>query len=123
MKRSAKAILTLVLLVACAALVGAATEEKASAGYSTDVSIQPGGNDIFVLKAKIKDISSGEIVAGPTVRMPAGQTANTESTLSDSNTVVNLSANVDGAKHSATYTVTIKRGQKVIAEHSATVAL
>ena len=123
MTKSVKAILPLLLLVAGVALVGAATEEKVTSGYSTDVSIQPGSNNVFVLKAKIKDLSTGEIVAGPMVKMPAGQTANTESTLSDSNTVVNLSANVDGAKHSATYTVTIKRGQKVVSEHSATVAL
>jgi hypothetical protein len=120
--RSSKFILPLLLLLACVALVGAATGEK-TAGYSTEVSIQPSGNNVFLVKAKIKDVASGEVLAGPMLKIPAGQTANAESTLSDSDTVVNLSANVDGAKHSATYTVTVKRGKQLVSEHSANIAL
>jgi hypothetical protein len=112
----------MLLLMACVALIGAAPEPKPAA-YSTEVSIQPSGEGIFLLKAKVKDLASGEVVAGPMVKMPAGETAKTESTLSGSDTVITLSANIDAAKHSATYTVTVKSGKNVVSEHSANVAL
>jgi hypothetical protein len=55
--------------------------------------------------------------------MPAGQTATAETTLSDSDTVISLSANVDGGKRSASYTVMVKRGNRIVSEHTANIAL
>ncbi|PYQ65393.1 MAG: hypothetical protein DMF53_05640 [Acidobacteria bacterium] len=111
----------LLLIVFAALLVGAAGERPAT--YSTEVSIQPNGDNVYVLKAKVKDAVSGEVLAGPILKMPAGQTATAESTLSDSDTVVSLSANVDGGKRLASYTITVKRGNRVVSEHTANVAL
>jgi hypothetical protein len=122
MRKFINFILPVLLLMTCVALVGAAPGAKSSA-YSTEVSIQPGGEGVFVLKAKVKDLASGEVIAGPMVKMPAGETAKTESTLPDSDTMVTLSANIDAAKHSATYTITVKSGKSVVSEHSANVAL
>lgn len=122
MKKFTGFVLPMLILMIYVAFVGAAPIANSSA-YSTEVSIQPAGEGVFVLKAKVKDLSSGEIVAGPMVKMPAGETAKTESTLSDSDTIVTLSANIDAAKHSATYTVTVRRGKSVVSEHSASVAL
>ncbi len=122
MKKTIQALLPFLLLIAFAALlVGAAREKPAT--YSTEVAIQPKGDNVYVLKAKVKDAASGEVLAGPILKMPAGQTATAESTLSDSDTVVSLSANVDGGKHSANYTVTVKQGNRIVAEHTASVAL
>jgi hypothetical protein len=87
------------------------------------VSIQPGTDNTFLLRAKVKDAATGEIVAGPGIKLATGQTANAETTLEDSSTVISLRATADGAKHTANYTVTVKRGNKVISEHSASLSL
>jgi len=121
MKKTIQALLPFLLLIAFALLVGAAGEKPAT--YSTEVAIQPKGDNVYVLRVKVKDAVSGEVLAGPILKMPAGQTATSESTLSDSDTVVSLSANVDGGKHSASYTVTVKRGNRIVAEHTANVEL
>jgi hypothetical protein len=122
MKKTIQSLLPFLLLIAFAALlVGAAGEKPAT--YSTEVAIQPHGDNIYVLRAKVKDAVSGEVLAGPILKMPAGQTATVESTLSDSETVISLSANVDGGKRLASYTVTVKRGHQIVSEHSANVAL
>jgi hypothetical protein len=121
-KKTLAVLLPCLILLAFAAFLGAAAPEK-PASYSTEVSIQPGPNNTFLLRAKVKDAATGEIVAGPGIKLPAGQAANTETTLEDSSTVVSLSATADGAKHTANYTVTVKRGNKVVSEHSATLSL
>jgi hypothetical protein len=123
MTRKMLAILSpCLILLAFAAFLGAAAPEK-PASYSTEVSIQPGPNGTFLLRAKVKDAGTGEIVAGPGIKLPPGQTANAETTLDDSSTVVSLSASVDGSKHTANYTVSVKRGNKVVSEHSASLSL
>ena len=122
MKKTVQSLLPFLLLIAFAAvLMGAAGEKPAT--YSTEVAIQPGGDNIFVLKAKIKDAVSGEVLAGPTLKMPEGQTATVETTLPESDTVISLSAKVDEGKRSASYTVTVKRGNQIVSEHTASLAL
>jgi hypothetical protein len=122
MNKTMKSLLPFLLLIALAALLVGATGEK-PATYSTEVAIQPSGDNAFVLKARVKDAVSGEVLAGPTLKMPTGQTATAESTLSDSDTVITLSAKVDGGKRSATYTVTVKHGSQIVSEHVASITL
>jgi hypothetical protein len=122
MKKTIQSLLPFLLLIAFAAVLVGATGEK-PATYSTEVAIQPNGGNTFVLRAKVKDAVSGEVLAGPTLKMPAGQTATAETTLTDSDTVISLSANVDGEKRSAIYTVTVKRGNQIVSEHTANIAL
>ena len=117
-----KLIGPLALIVVCFVVVAAASTDPAEKGYSTEISIQPSGANVFLLRAKVKDLASGEVLAGPSLKMPAGEAANTESTLPD-DTNVSLSATVDSAKHSATYSVTLKKGNRVLSSHSANVAL
>ncbi len=122
MKKTSQTLLPFLLLIAIGAvLVGAAGEKPAA--YSTEVAIHPNGDNTFVLRATVKDVVSGEVLAGPTLKMPAGQPAKAETTLSDSDTVISLSANVDGGKRSASYTVTVKRGNQIVSEHIASIAL
>lgn len=122
MKKTTQSLLPFLLLIAFAAVLMGAVGEK-PASYSTEVAIQPNGDNAFVLRTKVKDAVSGEVLAGPTLKMPAGQTATAETTLSDSGVVISLSANVDGGKRSASYTVTVKRGNQVVSEHTANIAL
>lgn len=121
MKNLQALVAALVLIALAAILVGAAPAKPTA--FSTDVAIQPGANNTFILKAKVKDAGTGEVLAGPVLKMPAGQTANAETSLEDSDVVVSLSANVDGGKHAATYTVTVKRGKQVVSEHTASLSL
>lgn len=114
--------LALAILV-CGAVLLAAAPQPAATVFSTDVSVQPGPDGSYLLRAKVADADSGEVLAGPGLKLPAGQSASTESTLEDSETVVSLNAAIDGANHSATYTVKVTRGKKLLSSHSARVAL
>lgn len=93
------------------------------AGYGTSVTIEPSGENAFLLKARVTDLASGAVVAGPAVKIPAGKEGQAESQNAERDEVVTLSATVDSATRTATYTLTIKRGAKVVTEHSSKVAL
>ena len=109
------------LLTASLALMAAGTQPSAAA-FSTLVSIEPSGANAFVLKAQIKDAESGEVLAGPMLKMPAGEAATTETEL-DADQNVTLTATVDGKSRTAQYTITVKKGQKVVSEHTAKITL
>jgi hypothetical protein len=109
------------LLVLLIALILVAAASPAPTAFSTQVSVEPitGG---FALKAQVKDIASKAVVAGAMLKLPPGEAGETETTL-DSGEKVLLSATIDGANKTATYSITIKRGEALLSEHSARVAL
>jgi len=111
----------IILLLLSVALFSAEAGNPTPASYSTQVNVEPisGG---FALKAQVKDIASGQIVAAATVKLPSGETGNTETTLETGEIVV-LSATIDGTSKTADYSITVKRGETLLSEHSAKVAL
>lgn len=108
----------LLLLLALFAL-GAAS--PAPQTFSTQVSVEPvaGG---FALKAQVRDLGSKEVVAGAMLKLPPGETGDTETTLETGEKIL-LNGTIDGTNKTATYSVTIKRGEAVLSEHTARVAL
>ena len=115
--------LALALTIATGGFLLAQAPAGTVAGYGMDISIEPAGENVFLLKAKVTDLASGKVVAGPALKMPAGQPASTETSVQATGDVISLTASVDGATRTATYSVVAKRGAKVISEHSARVAL
>lgn len=111
------------LLVAGVGLAGAGAPADSNAGFGTAVSIDPSATGGFLLKAQISDLSTGGVLAGPALRIPAGETINTQTSLNDGTETIDLTGSVDGAAKVATYTIVIKRGAKTLAEHTAKVAL
>ncbi len=111
----------IVLLLLSVALFSAEAGNPVPASYSTQVTVEPvsGG---FALKAQVKDISSGQVVAGAMLKLPSGEAGDTETTLETGERVV-LSATIDGSSKTANYSVTVKRGETLLSEHSARVAL
>jgi molybdopterin-binding protein len=111
----------IVLLLLSVALFSAEAGNPVPASYSTQVTVEPvsGG---FALKAQVKDISSGQVVAGAMLKLPSGEAGDTETTLETGERVV-LSATIDGSSKTANYSVTIKSGETLLSEHSARVAL
>ena len=78
---------------------------------------------VFVLAARVTDLGSGEVLAMPTLKAPAGEEASAESTVQGAGTVVKFTGKVEASNQAATYTVRVERSGKVISEHSATLAL
>lgn len=113
------------LIVLAASLSGTANGNDIAPSppaFSTEISIEPTGSGTFLFRAIVRDAASGEALAGPSIKMAAGQTADTESTLPDGGTV-NLSATIDGEKRSAAYFLAVKRGDHILSQHSAKIGL
>lgn len=70
----------------------------------------------------MKNIATGQVVAGAALKLPSGEAGDTETALETGETVV-LSATIDGGSKTATYSVIVKRGETILSEHSAKVAL
>jgi hypothetical protein len=121
MKAQFRPYLALGLVLSCTAMIGAAHTEAPTPSYSTSVSIEPAGSGVFLLKAEVTD-AAGEVLAGPSLKMPGDDTAETTSTLKDS-TVVTLSATINDASRTASYSITLKKGERVLSRHSANVVL
>ncbi len=121
--RFAPLALALALTIATGGFLLAQDPASTAAGYGMDITIEPAGENVFLLKAKVTDLASGQVVAGPALKMPAGQPASTETSVQATGDVISLTASVDGTTRTATYSVVAKRGAKVISEHSARVAL
>ncbi len=113
---------TLMLLTFRGGLLAEAPQ-GAGPAYGTSVTIEPSGENAFLVKARVTDLASGAVVAGPAMKIPAGKEGQAESQNAERNEVVTLSATVDSATRTATYTLTIKRDAKVVAEHSSKAAL
>lgn len=123
MRFSLVVLLPISLILVLGGLVSAQAPQAAAPGFGSSVSIERSGNEAYLLKAKISDLASGQVLAGPAVKIPAGQNASTETTLPDRDEVVSLSANVDAASQTATYSLVVKKGKAVVSEHTARIAL
>jgi hypothetical protein len=123
MSKLMRLALVLVLSVATAGFLLAQEPASAPPSYGMEISIEPSGADAFLLKAKVTDLGSGQVVAGPALKMPAGQPVSTETSVQGTGDVISLTASVDGATKTATYSVTARRGTKVVSEHTARIAL
>ncbi len=92
--------------------------------FGTDVQVAPSGKPQggFTIRVKVTDLSSGTIVAGPSLIVPAGETGEVRSDLTDQSTLT-ISAKVDSAGHEATYSIAMKKGGQVLSSHTAKVSL
>jgi len=69
----------------------------------------------------VTDLDSGKVLAVPSLKVPANEEASAESTVPSG--LIAFTGKIDPALHVATYSIQVKRGAKVISEHSANVAL
>lgn len=109
-------------ILSCAlALAAFAGQEPAPSAFRTEVSIQTASAGVYVLSARVTDLDSGKVLAVPTLKVPANEEANAESTVPGG--VISFTGKVDSALHTATYQLQVKRGAKVVSEHAASVAV
>ncbi len=101
------------LFLAAATLWIAAAPAPSSQGqaFGTDVQIAPstkaaGG---FSIRVKVTDLTSGAVVAAPSILVPAGEAAEAKSDLPDQSAVT-VSAKVDASGHDASYSIALKKG-------------
>lgn len=105
------------------AVVGMASSTQPEPRFSTEVSLEPTRDSAFLLRAKVTDLTSGEVLAGPGLKLAAGQPAEASSTLKEKGLAVLLKANIDPGGSSAVYSVEVTRAELVLAQHSAKIAL
>ncbi len=122
MKLFSKLLVAAALLVLPFMLLGAEAGDPVPTSYSTQVSVEPIGTAGFVLKAEVKNSATGQVVAAPALKLPAGEAGDAETTLATGETVL-LTATLGGASRSANYTLTLKRGDVLLSEHSAKISL
>lgn len=91
--------------------------------FSTEVSLEPAKDGAFQLRAKVTDLESGEVLAGPGLKLAANQPGEASSTLKEMGLAVLLKANIDSEGPSAVYSVEVKRAELILAQHSAKIAL
>lgn len=115
------------LLVSCAILLSAlalaafAGQEGTPSAFRTEISIQTASAGVYVLSARVTDLDSANVLAVPSLKVPANEEASAESTIPGG--VISFIGKVDPVVHMATYRLQVKRGAKVISEHTASVAL
>jgi hypothetical protein len=92
--------------------------------FGTDVQIEPSGKPQggFSIRVKVTNLSSGAVVAAPHLLVPAGENSETQSDLPDQSAVT-VSAKVDASGHAATYSVALKKGDRILSSHTAKVSL
>lgn len=119
-------VLAGLLLLAAAVLWIAAAPATPPQGpaFGTDVQIAPSGKPQggFTIRVKVTDLTSGTVVAGPSLIVPAGETGEARSDLTDQSTLT-VTAKVDSAGHEATYSIAMKKGDQVLSSHTAKVSL
>lgn len=120
-KTRARLIAPLAVIAVCSLFAGVAGGEGGDRGYSTEISIQPKG-DVFLLKAKVTDLASGQVLAAPSGKLAAGVTSDMETTLPDE-TMVRFHTTVESSGHAASYSITVERGTRVLSSHSAKIVL
>lgn len=113
-------LLALALVVVVVGIAGSSQPEPR---FSTEVSLEPSRDSAFLLRAKVTDLASGEVLAGPGLKLASGQPAEAASTLKEKGLGVLLKANVEASGSSAVYSVEVTRGKLVLAQHSAKIAL
>jgi hypothetical protein len=114
-------------LLAAAAVVWIAAAPAASSqapAFGTDVQIEPSGKPQggFSIRVKVTNLSSGAVVAAPHLLVPAGENGETQSDLPDKSAVT-VSAKVDATGRAATYSIALKKGERVQSSHTAKVNL
>jgi len=121
MKTPIRLLLSVGILLCALALAAFSGQEPVPSAFRTEVSIQTASAGVYVLSARVADLDSGKILAVPSLKVPANEEASAESTIPGG--VISFTGKIDPAVHSATYSIQVKRGAKVISEHSAGVAL
>lgn len=113
-----------------AALLGAGSDQglrvqvpqpTERAAHSVSVSIEPEGASSFLLRARVEDAVTGQMLFATVMRLTPGETATMHSPLRDLQ--LKVTATADAASRKAEYTATLLSGYRVISEHSARVAL
>lgn len=123
MKLPTRVLVQCGILLCVLALAAFAGQDPGSSALRTEVHVQRASEGVFVLAARVTDLASGNVLAMPTLKVPAGQEASAESTLEGGKAQVHFSGKVDPAHHTATYSVRLEREGKVLSEHAAAVAL
>jgi hypothetical protein len=108
---------TAVLTLGLALIAGAVLARSPSA-FGTEVSVAPSEGGVYLLKAKVTDLGSGELLAGPVLKFRAGDTGEAETTLPDGQTTVHLRATVSADGRTADYKIEIRQGETLLASHS-----
>lgn len=123
---STKLIFTGLLLGAIAALWAAEAPSTPSQNraFGTDVQISPNEKSQhgFSIRVKVTDLTSGTVVAAPHLIVPAGEAAEAKSELPDQSTVT-VSAKVDPTRHTANYSIAVKKNDQVLSSYTANVNL
>jgi hypothetical protein len=119
--------MAVVLCSAAASVVGlqAGTSGSRAAAYSSEISIEPAPKHegAFLCKALIKDVGTGEVAAAPAVVFAAGDSAETESALTEDGPTFVLHVKVDALGGSAEYEVSVRSGGVQQLLHSGRVIL
>lgn len=123
MKLPARVLVQCGILLCVLALAAFAGQEPAPSALRTEVHVQRVSEGVFLLAARVTDLASGDVLAAPSLKVPAGEEGKAESALDGGKTLVGFSGKVDPATHTATYSVRLEREGKVLSEHSASVAL
>lgn len=121
MKTSSRILVSCGILLCALVLAAFAGQEPVPSNFRTEVSIQPASAGAYLLSARLTDLDSGKVLAAPSLKVPANEEASADSTLPGGS--VSFTGKIDPGLHTATYTVRMTRGSKVVSEHSATVAV
>lgn len=121
MKTSIRLLVSCGILLCALALAAFAAQEPNPSTFRTEVSIQTASAGAYLLSARVTDLASGAVLAAPSLKLPANEEASSESTVPGGS--ISLTGKVDSGLHTATYTVRVMHGSRVVAEHSASVAV
>ena len=89
--------------------------------YAITVSIEPEGSASYLLKARVEDAVTGQMLFAPMMRFAPGESATMHSPLRDFQLKVTVTA--DAAARKAEYTATLLSGFRVLSAHTARVTL
>jgi hypothetical protein len=89
--------------------------------HSISVSIEPEGASSFLLRARVEDAVTGQMLFASVMRLTPGETATMHSPLRDLQ--LKITATADAASRKAEYTATLLSGFRVLSEHTARVSL
>ena len=129
MRQPSKATLGLVVFLGSFALMGAgsdrawnrASEPTERDAYAVTVSIEPEGPASFLLRARVEDAVTGQMLFAPMMRFAPGESATMHSPLRDFQLKVTVTA--DTVNRRAEYTATLLSGFRVLSAHTARVTL
>lgn len=121
-------VVGLLLVAVGMALVPNETSASAAvsaSGYSTEVSIEASQKrqGAFLCKALVRDLGTGEVVAGPAVLAPAGEEATAETAAASGAEKFTFTVQVDGSASSASYAVKLASGGQLTVLHKGTLKL